>query len=108
MRELVRAIADLEEQLHSRFGISLNEAMVLCCLANEKLMATNISENTGLTPSNTSKVLRSAEDKKLVERSIGLVDRRQMSFALTEKGKQLLAELKTTDFAIPEFVKPLF
>lgn len=108
MRELVRAIADLEEQLHSRFGISLNEAMVLCCLANEKVMATNISENTGLSPSNTSKVLRTAEEKNLVERSIGRVDRRQMSFALSDKGRQLLTELKTAHFAIPEFVKPLF
>lgn len=108
MRELVRAISELEEQLINRHGLSLNEAMVVCCLGEERLTASKVSENIGLTPSNTSKVLRSVESKGLLERMMGETDRRQMSFMLTQKGMEYLQKLKTEELEIPEFVRPLF
>ncbi len=108
MRELIRAMADLEAQLQKRYGVSPNEAMALCCISEDRLTASKISDNVGLTPSNMSKVLRSLEKKGLVLRSMGDSDRRQMYFALSDDGLQLLRTIKTEDIEIPEFVRPLF
>ncbi len=108
MHELVRAVAELELQLQDRYALSLNEAMVLCCLGSDTLTASNISENTGLLPSNMSKILRSVEVKGLVTRSLGETDRRQMRFTLTEQGRERLQKIRAEEIEIPEFIKPLF
>ena len=108
MRELVIAMTDLEAQLRFRHGLSLNEAMVLCCIGEDKLTATEISGSIGLAPSNTSKVLRSVEKKELLERTMGEKDHRQMSFSLSEAGLERLQKLKSEELTIPEFIRPLF
>lgn len=108
MCELVRAVADLEAQLQAGAGLSLNEAMVLCCIAHDNITATRISENVGLAPSNTSKVLRSVENKGLVVRTLGETDRRQMSFSLSASGLELLQKLKSQEWSVPDFIRPLF
>ncbi|MCM1312062.1 MAG: winged helix DNA-binding protein [Bacteroides sp.] len=108
MRELLKAMNALESQLQSRFGVSINEAMALCCIGGDTLTASKISENIGLTPSNTSKVIRSIESKELVTRSPGDTDHRQMCFTLTEKGMEKLRTIKNNEIEIPEFIKPLF
>ncbi len=108
MRELINAMAELEAQLLGRYGVTPNEAMALCCLGGDTLTASCISENIGLSPSNTSKVLRSIEKKSLIVRSMGDTDRRQMRFTLTAKGQQLLLDLKNEEIEIPDFLRPLF
>lgn len=35
MRELLKALSELENQLITTYGISLNEAMVLCSIGSE-------------------------------------------------------------------------
>lgn len=108
MRELIRAMAQLEDALLERYQVSPNEAMALCCIAADTLTAKTISDNIGLTASNTSKVLRALEDKRLIERKLGEVDRRQMYFSLTPEGISRLAMLKTEEIPIPTFIRPLF
>ena len=108
MRELIKAMSELETRLIARYGVTPNEAMVLCCLGGDTLTASRISDNIGLSPSNTSKVLRSMEKKNLVVRSMGDIDRRQMRFTLTAKGQELLLDLKNEEMEIPEFIRPLF
>ncbi len=108
MRELIKAMSQLETQLQNRFGISSNEAMALCCISHDTLNASAIAETIGLTPSNTSKVLRTMENKSLVYRTLGNTDKRQMCFSLTPNGIKLLETIKNQDIEIPEFVRPLF
>ncbi len=108
MRELVLAMAELESQLQQLYGVSLNEAMLLCCIGEETLTASVISEHTGLAPSNTSKVLRSIEKKGLINRSLGEEDKRQMRFSLSDKGMETLMRIKREEIKIPEFLAPLF
>lgn len=108
MRELILAVTELESQLQSRFGVSLNEAMLLCCISADTLTASRISDQTGLSASNTSKVLRSIEKKDLVTRSLGCTDKRQMCFALTDKGHNCLERIKNEQIDIPTFLAPLF
>ncbi len=108
MRDLCRALTELEQELTERCGVSLNEAMILCCLGGEKLTAGEISEQTGLLASHASKVIRSLETKELLVRQLGTCDRRQMLFSLSEKGKERLVGLRETELDVPEPLKPLF
>ena len=57
--------------------------MVLCALreAGKEITSTAIAERTEMAPSHTSKVIRAVEDKGLIRRALGEVDKRQMYFA---------------------------
>lgn len=108
MRELAAAMSALEQQLQQLHGLSFNEAMAICCIGTDTLKAAEIAENTGLSASNTSKVLRSIETKGLVERALGTTDRRQMNFTLTDTGRGKLHDLKSREINIPAYIRPLF
>ena len=51
-------------------------------------------ESINFGNSNTSKVIRSVEDKGYVERNLGDSDKRQMYFSLTAEGKKILKEME--------------
>ena len=108
MRNLVKAMSKLESNLSDTYGLSLNEAMVLCCISDEKLTSSTISHNTGLLPPHTSKTISSIEKKALVKRYLGSQDKRQMYFKLTPKGHELLCRLKENGIEIPESLQPFF
>lgn len=108
MRELFKALSELETRLMEQYGVSLNEAMALCCIGGDTLTASVISENTGLSASHTSKVIRSIEEKELIVRNLGDKDKRQMHFTLSDKGRECLEALKANEIEIPELLKPLF
>jgi MarR family transcriptional regulator, organic hydroperoxide resistance regulator len=42
MRELFRALSELESRLMQSHGVSLNEAMVLCAIGKERVAASTI------------------------------------------------------------------
>lgn len=39
MRELFKALSELETRLMEQYGVSLNEAMALCCIGGDTLTA---------------------------------------------------------------------
>ena len=112
IRDLQRAVAHFEGMFEERYGICLNEGMVLCTLSKagkmcpgelgEAMGLTPSNEAMGLTPSNMSKVLRAAETKGLVARELCCRDRRQTFYSLTEKGRKLLRSLDCRAVEIPE------
>ena len=108
MRELFKALSELEANLIEQHGVSLNEAMALCCIGGDRLTASAISEHTGLSASHTSKVIRSIEDKELIVRSLGDKDKRQMYFVLSEKGRNCLEDIKRKGVRVPDLLVPLF
>ena len=76
IRDVYRAIAEFETQFIQQYNLSLNEGMLLCALLdNPRLTSGEIAEALGLTHSNTSKLIRSVEEKKLIARIIGKVDK---------------------------------
>lgn len=107
MCDLLKALSQFEEKLETNYGVSLNEAIVMCSIGDEHIAAGTISERTGLTPSHTSKVIRSAEAKGLLLRSSGNEDKRKMFFMLTEKAQQTLAKIRDEGVEMPEFLQPL-
>ena len=109
MRDIYKALSIFETAFEEVYGISLNEAMVLCALreAGKEITSAAIAERTEMAPSHTSKVIRAVEDKGLIRRALGEVDKRQMYFSLTEAGKKRLNELDLDKVEIPEMLKPL-
>ena len=76
IRDLQRAVHQFESAFEKRYGICLNEGMTLCSLSKTgRLCPGELGELLGLTPSNTSKVLRSVEQKGLVTRELCNEDR---------------------------------
>ena len=105
MRELFKALSELEANLIEQYGVSLDEAMALCCIGGDRLTVSAISEHTGLSVSHTSKVIRSIEDKKeLIVRSLGDKDKRQMYFTLSDKGKICLNQLKENEIEVSKML----
>ena len=108
MRELLKALSELENQLITTYGISLNEAMVLCSIGSETVAAGTIVERTGMTPSHTSKTISLIEKKEMVTRDLGKQDKRQMYFALTDKAKEKLEDIRKHGIEIPDLLLPFF
>ena len=70
IRDLYRAIAEFETRFEKAHHLCLNEGMLLCCLSRKKRLSSGeIAEQLGLSNSNTSKVIRSVEDKGYIERN---------------------------------------
>ncbi len=108
MRELFQALSSLESSLQERYGLSLNEAMVLCSVGHETVTAGTIVERTGLTPSHASKIISQAERKGLLLRKLSESDRRQMCFTLTGKADGCLQAIREQGIEIPKLLQPLF
>ena len=107
MRDVFKAMGNFETAFEKMYQITLNEAMILCALkeASEKVTATNLSKQTELSPSHTSKMLRILEEKGLIVRSLGSEDRRQMYFHLCQHLAQLLScFLKQTGVERPAYI----
>ncbi len=106
IRDLYRAIALFEARFEKTHHLCLNEGMLLCCLSRyERLSSGEIAEQLNLTHSNTSKVIRTVEDKGYIERNLGSNDRRQMYFSLTAEGRKVLAEMECCKIEIPDLLK---
>ncbi|MCF0203448.1 MAG: winged helix DNA-binding protein [Bacteroidaceae bacterium] len=108
MRELCKAISELEDSLVDIYGITLNEAMVMCCIGSENIAAGDISQAIGMKSSHLSKVLRSIEEKGLITRAFGDKDKRQIYFSLTPEATSRLCTLKCDGIPIPDMLKTFF
>lgn len=94
IRDIYRSIRNFEVEFQKLHDLSLNEGMLLCSLKEKTYSSGEIAEMLGLTNSNTSKVIKSVEDKGFVKRMLGDGDKRQMYFCITDAGKNKLKEIK--------------
>jgi DNA-binding MarR family transcriptional regulator len=94
IRDICRSISDFESEFQKAHNLCLNEGMVLCSLKQARLSSGEIAKQINLTCSNTSKLIRSIEDKGLIKRVLGEEDKRQMYFSLTQKGISKLTEIE--------------
>ena len=102
IRDIYRAIVEFETRFMQQYNLSLNEGMLLCTLMDyPRLTSGEIAEALGLTCSNASKLIRSVEEKRLVTRIVGRMDKRQMYFSLTVEGKKQIDAIKATDHKMP-------
>ena len=105
IRDIYRLINDFEGVLQKNFKVGLNGGMLLCSLYTlGECSSGKVAELLGLTLSNSSKVIISAEKKGLVKRIIGEVDKRQMIFKLTDEGKKCIEAIKCDSDKILELI----
>lgn len=104
LRNVYRSIYEFEQSFLKEHEICFNEAMLLCCLASDKLSSSEIAVALGLSNSNASKVIKSVEGKELVKRIMGESDKRQMYFTLTKKGKDRIQNIKCNEIEVPELL----
>lgn len=109
MRDLYKALASFEAQFEKEYGLTLNEAMILCALqeAGKEMTATDLSARTEMAPSHTSKVIRMVEDKGFIKRELGKKDKRQMYFKLTAEGNNKLKAISLDVLPMPEILQGL-
>lgn len=108
LREVHRAISGLDAEFQRKFGLNLNEAMLLCFLAGQgSASASELSDELGLTHSNMSKVLASAEKTSLISRKLNPADKRGMIFSLTDEGHIRLASIRCEELVIPDLLKEI-
>ncbi|MDR2126398.1 MAG: winged helix DNA-binding protein [Prevotellaceae bacterium] len=106
IRDIYRSIIEFENHFQSQYNLGLNEGMLLCAVnKSQRCSSSEIASMLGLTCSNTSKVIASAEKKGLLKRILGDSDKRQMYFTLTKKGNELLESMQNCKFRIPELLK---
>ena len=106
LRDINRAIAELERHFSQQFDLNINEAMLLCTLKEKgELSSGAIAEALGLSASNASKVIASSEKKNLISRVLCKEDKRQMFFSLTSTGKEKIETLRQQQIELPEILK---
>ena len=108
LRDINRAIAELEHQFSQRFDLNINEAMLLCTLKEKgELSSGAVAEALGLSASNASKVIASTEKKNLISRNLCKEDKRQMFFSLTTSGREKIETLRNVSMNLPEILKEI-
>lgn len=97
IKEVFKKIHQFEQKLNNDINVTINEAMVLCCLYETIKCSGDISVDTGISASRTSRVLLSLEQKGYITRSFSDTDKRKMMFELTTKGVKKQLEIKNIE-----------
>ncbi|HNX06593.1 MAG TPA: winged helix DNA-binding protein [Bacteroidales bacterium] len=101
IKSVFKKIHEFEQQLQTGHNVTINEAMVICCLSESRKSSGGIAKDTEISLSRTSRVLLSLEQKGYIKRSLGDKDKRKMMFVLTPAGKMKLAEINSLHVSLP-------
>jgi DNA-binding MarR family transcriptional regulator len=105
LRDIHRAIAQVEAEIEASFGLNFNEAMLLCCMKEkDNMSAGEIAECMGLMQPNASKVIGSLEKDGFLKRKIDKVDKRIVRYSLTKKGTDKIESIDCDNIALPEIL----
>ncbi|HOW51552.1 MAG TPA: MarR family transcriptional regulator [bacterium] len=102
LKEMFRAIYAFEVVLKKDFNISINEALTLCTLDKEHRNSGELAHELGISLSRMSRVLSTLEGKKLIERTLGIDDKRKMIFSLSPIGKKKITDLRHRKPSFPD------
>lgn len=98
IKDIYKTIYQFEKAFAEVHDITINEAMLLCCLKDgEKKTAGMICEYIGLSNSRVSKVITAVENKGYIRRNINQLDKRQMFFSLTADGKEKIRQMMNAE-----------
>lgn len=107
IRDINQALLEYENLFTKSVGLSINEGMIICCIDQQNMSATEIACKINLSNSNCSKVLKSVEKKGLIVRCLGAEDKRQMYFTLSKKGIEVFENIHNANIPLPELLKPI-
>ena len=106
IREVSRAIAEFEQCFEREYRLSMNEGVLLCCLARHG--GTLVGRDCGDAPADLFEYVEGdpvgGGQGGFVIRKLGEEDKRQMYFSLTEAGRAELERLQPCRVALPELL----
>lgn len=109
LRDIFRSIREYEIDFQEKYDLCLNEGMALCSLNRKgKITSSELADCLGLTNSNTSKVIRSIEEKGLVDRIMGKTDKRNMYFKISKDGIKKLQEINEAEAEIESILDLIY
>src|SRR5574344_1530570 len=105
IREIYRAVSAFEGEMEKTYNLCLNEGMLLCSLSKtDKLSSGEIAESLGLTTSNTSKVIKSVEQREMRSHVIGSAGKRGVDFAVPPEGREALFVIAWRDIRLADWL----
>jgi len=108
IRDLYRTLHLFEKEFSDKYGITLNEGMLLCCMKDRKSKSANeICDFLALSPSRGSRIITNAEEKLLIKREMGVEDKRKMIFTLTDDGLRKIESMKICSADFEKFTEEL-
>lgn len=109
LKDIYKALYNFEKEFAEKNGITINEGMILCCLKEGKPKSANeLCDFVGLSNSRVSRVINTIETKGFIVREMGLTDKRQMIFTLSESGKAKVKEMLKQDMDFKELGSHFF
>jgi len=104
IRDIEKALEDYRTEFERIHGISLKNGTLLCSIGESKYKASEIAQKISVRFSKCSKMIQDAEQKGLIQRTIGTEDKRNMYFTLTSKGKKQLEHICSNKIELPEIL----
>lgn len=91
IKDVYKALYVFEKEFSGTFRMTINEAMLLCCMKDGKPRSANeITEFIGLSNPRVSKIITSVEEKGWLNREMGADDKRKMIFSLSGEGQKIV------------------
>lgn len=100
IKDIYREIQLFEQKLKNDLNVTINEAMVLCSLYETTRCSGDVSTDTGISTSRTSRVLLSLEQKGYVIRNFCDKDKRKMMFELSTEGVKKKKEISDIELTL--------
>ncbi len=109
IKKIYKYIYNLEKNFKINYDITLNEAIVLCSIEDNKNNTSVICKDLGLTAGRISKIISGLENKNYIQRNIDAEDKRYINFAVTVSGREKLHVIKKRekDFSINNLIDEL-
>jgi len=108
LKDIYKALYNFEKSFAEKYGITINEGMLLCCLKDGKPKSANeLCDFVGLSNSRVSRVINTVETKGFIVREMGTTDKRQMIFTLTDLGKQKTNEMQSQGIDFSELTSQI-
>lgn len=108
IKDIYKALYLFEKNFVEKFSMTINEAMLLCCMKDGKPhSAYEIAEFIGLSNSRVSKIIMSVEEKGWIIREIGVEDKRKMIFSLSAEGEKIVKQMRQQSIPLDSILSKL-
>jgi DNA-binding MarR family transcriptional regulator len=101
IRKLQTSLRYFEDQLKQQTGLSFNDALLLCAVNKGICEPSALAKELELSPSRLTRILDSLENRKLVQRTLSIMDRRSLTVALTEAGSEMVKTYRCSELNLP-------
>ncbi|MFV0537855.1 MAG: MarR family winged helix-turn-helix transcriptional regulator [Dysgonomonas sp.] len=103
LKDIYKSLYNFEKEFAETNGITINEGMILCCMKDgSPKLASELYDFVGLSGSRVSRVIHAVENKGFIVREMGVIDKRQMIFSLTELGRRKIKEMQKEKMDLSE------